>query len=233
MLVDLWKAFEQPWNLDSAPSEGSSRHRPWVFRLSGLLDWRALRLALEALEHRHEVLRTSLTVERGHVTPCVHRPGVFVLPTLSLLDGTRDSVAREARLAEALRHEARRPFDLRGAALIRAALFVLDAREHALRLEFHPILIDVRSQGVLLRELSDLYAAYQRGGPAPALPPVESSARPSANDVGRGPLADDLPAPTRRGPRGVPLATEDVLAALGMADAAHRARTLEDLEQVL
>ncbi|MFY1824948.1 condensation domain-containing protein [Myxococcus fulvus] len=229
MPLDLWSALQQPWPVDAA---NSARHRPWLFRLSGLLDWRALRLALEAMEHRHEALRTSLTEEREHITPCVHTPGVFVLPTISLLDGTPHSEAREARLAESLSHEAPRPVDPQGAPLVRATLFVLDAREHVLRLEFHPVLIDVRSQEVLLRELSELYATYHRGGPAPTLPPVETSPRPSANDVGRGSLADDLPEPARRVPHGAPIAAEDVLAALGMADATRRERTLEDLEQV-
>ncbi|GEN08126.1 hypothetical protein MFU01_31630 [Myxococcus fulvus] len=228
MHVDLWRAFERPWPLDAA----SPCALPCVFRLSGLLDWRALRLALEALAHRHEAPRASLPVERGHVTPSIHTPGVFVLPTISLLDGTPCSEAREARLAESLRHEARRPVGLPGAPLVWATLFVLDAHEHVLRLGFHPSLLDAQPREVLLWELSELYAAYHRGGPAPALPPVESRPRPSANDVGRGPLGADLPAPTRRGPRGAPIAAEDVLAALGMTDAAHRGRTLEDLDQV-
>ncbi|MBZ4407240.1 hypothetical protein K8640_03385 [Myxococcus sp. XM-1-1-1] len=217
MHVDLWRDFERPGHVDAA----STCHLPRVFRLSGLLDWRALRLALEALQHRHGAPWS---------TPPV--PGVFVLPTISLLDGTPYSAVREARLAEALRHEARRPVDRQGAPLVQATLFVLDVSEHVLRLEFHPSLIDIRPLEVLLWELAELYAAYRRGWPAPILSPVEPSPRPSANDFRRGPRGDDLPAPARRGPRGAPLAAEDVLAALGMADAAHRGRILEDLEQV-
>lgn len=232
MVLDLWKALQQPQPPDAASPGGSARHPSKVFRLSGLLDWRALRLALEALEHRHEAVRTSLTVERGDVPPRVLSPGVFVLPTISLLDGTPCSEAREARLSESLRHQVRRPVDLQGAPLVRAALFVLDTREHVLWLEFHPVLVDIQPQEVLLWELSELYAAYHRGGPAPTLPPVESSSRPSADDAERGTRADDLPEPARRVPRCVPIAAEDVLVALGMTDAAHRGRTLADLEQV-
>ncbi|WP_194869114.1 hypothetical protein [Myxococcus sp. AB025B] len=222
MHVDLWRDFERPGHVDAA----STRHLPRVFRLSGLLDWRALRLALEALQHRHGAPWSTPPVERGRV----HTPGIFVLPTVSLLDGTPYSAVRETRLAEALRHEARHPVDRQGAPLVRATLFVLDVSEHVLRLEFHPSLIDVRPLDVLLWELSELYAAYHRGGPAPTLPPVESSPRPFANDFGRGPRGDDLPAPSRRGPRGAPIAAKDVLAALGMADAAHRGS--EDPEQL-
>lgn len=158
---------ERLWYLDQANPGGSAYHLPVAFRLSGPLDWRALRLALEALEHRHESLRTSFDSSRGKVVQRVRAPGAFVLPTVSLRDEAQRPEQQEARLREALSREAWRPFDLHREALFRATLFVLGAREHLLLLNFHHIIYDGWSQDVLFRDLSELYTAFHEGGPAP------------------------------------------------------------------
>ncbi|NTX51143.1 condensation domain-containing protein [Myxococcus sp. CA039A] len=158
---------ERLWYLDQANPGGSAYHLPVAFRLSGPLDWRALRLALEALEHRHESLRTSFDSSRGKVVQRVRAPGAFVLPTVSLRDEAQRPEQQEARLREALGREAWRPFDLHREALFRATLFVLGAREHVLLLNFHHIIYDGWSQDVLFRDLSELYTAFHEGGSAP------------------------------------------------------------------
>ncbi|NVJ25293.1 hypothetical protein HUW62_29125 [Myxococcus sp. AM011] len=155
---------ERLWYLDQASPGGTAYHLPVAFRLSGPLDWRALRLSLEALEHRHESLRTTFESSRGKVVQRVRSPGAFVLPTISLRDGAPQREQQEARLREALHREAWRPFDLQRGALFRAALFVLGARENVLLLNFHHIIYDDASQDVLFRDLSDLYTLFHEGG---------------------------------------------------------------------
>ncbi|MFY2561185.1 condensation domain-containing protein [Corallococcus terminator] len=167
---------ERLWYLDQASPGGTAYHLPVAFRISGPLDWRALRLSLEALEHRHEALRTSFDSSRGKVIQRVRAPGAFVLPTISLRDEAQQHGQQEARLREALHREAWRPFDLHRDALFRATLFVLDAREHVLLLNFHHIIYDGWSQDVLFRDLSELYTAFHEGGLSP-LPELDVCCR--------------------------------------------------------
>jgi|GEM_PF-3109114 len=155
---------ERLWYLDQASPGGSAYHLPVAFRLSGPLDWRALRLSLEALEHRHESLRTTFESSRGKVVQRVRPPGAFVLPTISLRDEASRPEQQEARLREALHREAWRPFDLQRGALFRATLFVLGARENVLLLNFHHIIYDGWSQDVLFRDLAELYTLFHEGG---------------------------------------------------------------------
>ena len=63
--------------------------------------------------------------------------------------------------------EALRPFDLARGPLLRARLLRLCEEEHVLLLTLHHIVADGWSLGVLVRELSLLYAAYLRGADSP------------------------------------------------------------------
>ncbi|RKH22074.1 condensation domain-containing protein, partial [Corallococcus sicarius] len=63
--------------------------------------------------------------------------------------------------------EMRRPFDLRRGPLVRAVLFKLTEREHILVVNMHHIVSDGWSLGVLVREVSALYAAFAEGRPSP------------------------------------------------------------------
>ena len=73
---------------------------------------------------------------------------------------------REARARELALHEARRPFDLSRAPLVRAMLIAIGAREHVFVLTVHHIAADGWSMGILLRELSALYTEAIGGPPA-------------------------------------------------------------------
>ncbi len=68
--------------------------------------------------------------------------------------------------------EARRPFDLVQGPLLRAVLLKRGEREHDLLINMHHIVSDGWSMGVLVGELTALYAAFSTGRPSPlpALP---------------------------------------------------------------
>ncbi|WP_164003123.1 condensation domain-containing protein, partial [Pyxidicoccus caerfyrddinensis] len=123
-------------------------------RLSGQLDDAALRAALNELVRRHETLRTTFVEQDG-------RPFQQIASTLEL---PLDVVAlREEQVQERLHAEARRPFDLENGPLLHAVLFRLAAEEHVLLLSLHHIITDGWSMGVLVREVSELYAAFVAG----------------------------------------------------------------------
>ena len=97
-------------------------------------------------------------------------PAALPLPLIDLTG--MPAAEREAELMRLAATEAGRPFDLARGPLIRAALLRLAADEHVLLLTLHQIVCDSWSIGVLLRELTALYAAFVDGRTAalPGLP---------------------------------------------------------------
>jgi len=153
------------WLLDRMQPGSSAYNVPVAVRLRGSVRAGILADALAELVARHETLRTFFDEEEGE-------PVQVIVPELRLdlpeIDLTALSAGRTN--AEALlqaQEEARRPFDLGRAPLLRAFLFPLMEGEALLVLSLHHIVTDGWSLGILLRELSTLYAAFAAGLPSP------------------------------------------------------------------
>ena len=131
----------------------------------------ALRRALDAIVERHEVLRTRFVAVDGEPRQRIEADlqAPFAAIDLSAIDPGRF----EPALAELTERLLRRPFDLSRDAMLRAGL-VLGAEDHRLVLTMHHIASDGWSIGVLLHELSTLYAAFRDDlqGASP-LPPLD------------------------------------------------------------
>ncbi|AXE87434.1 MupA/Atu3671 family FMN-dependent luciferase-like monooxygenase [Streptomyces sp. Go-475] len=111
----------------------------------------ALRRALTELVRRHEALRTVISV--AHEQPVAR---VVDVPEVALPERV---LAEGESVEELAAAEARRPFDLGAAPLLRAVLLrETPARAHLL-LSVHHISADAWSLGVLYRELFALYRA--------------------------------------------------------------------------
>ncbi|QBN32416.1 amino acid adenylation domain-containing protein [Xanthomonas oryzae pv. oryzae] len=162
-------AQQRLWFLDRFdPSSRLAYLMPGGVRLRGALDRQALQQALDRIVDRHEVLRTSIAVENDEP---VQRIGPvhagFPLQCLDLSDLPDPEASARAHAAE----EAGTRFDLARAPLIRGRLLRLAAQEHLLLVTMHHIASDGWSMNVLIRELSELYAAFAQGAadPLPAL----------------------------------------------------------------
>jgi amino acid adenylation domain-containing protein len=160
-------AQQRLWIIDQLEPVGSLYNVPVALRLEGPLDAAVLARSLCEIVRRHEALRTVFAAPAG--TPVqVIRPAVsFALPLVDLaglVEGAR------AELALALAgEEARRPFDLTRDPLLRGALLRLADADHVLVLTIHHIASDGWSMGVLVREVTALYAAWSEGRPSPLL----------------------------------------------------------------
>ena len=87
------------------------------------------------------------------------------------------AAAREAERERLAAEESRRPFDLAHGPLLRAALLRLGPEDHALLLTLHHVISDGWSMGVLMREVTALYAAAVAGRPlGEVLPPLPVNA---------------------------------------------------------
>ncbi|WP_433257645.1 amino acid adenylation domain-containing protein [Streptosporangium sp. CA-135522] len=157
-----------------------------TFRLSGPLDVPAMRRALNAVVARHEILRTTFEEVDGRPVQRVAPAVTLPLPVVDLRGMSPEPL---------LEAEAGHPFDLAGGPMLRAALLVIGDEEHLLLLSLHHIVADGWSQAVLVRELSEHYAAYRQGRP-PAVPdlPLQYADFAAWQDrsVGDGELAEQL-----------------------------------------
>jgi amino acid adenylation domain-containing protein len=160
---------ERLWFLNQLEPE-NLYNTPAAMMLVGQLDLASLEQSLNEIVRRHEVLRTSFTSVDG-------RPEQVIAETLEVqlqLFDLRELPGSERR-SEAGRlidEEARRPFDLREAPLLRATLLRLAEDEHVLMINMHHIISDDWSLGVLFREVSLLYEAFSKGNSSslPELP---------------------------------------------------------------
>ncbi|HEU0051826.1 MAG TPA: amino acid adenylation domain-containing protein, partial [Longimicrobium sp.] len=158
------------WFLDRMGETGAAYHVPAGLRLRGPLDRAALEAALARIVARHEALRTVFAEEGGEpvqrVLPVEENPFRLADDDLSAHPDP------EAALLRRMAVEAAAPFDLERGPVIRGRLARLGDDDHVLLLTQHHVASDGWSLGVLVRELSALYAAFRRGegDPLPPLP---------------------------------------------------------------
>jgi amino acid adenylation domain-containing protein len=172
-------AQQRLWVLDHLEPGSTAYHLPLALRLTGALDPSALHRSLGEILRRHEALRTRFEVQDGSPSQVI---SPFVPPALPRVDLTALAAgAREAELLRLIETQALHPFDLGSGPLFRATLVALGVSavsdgsapsEHALLTTMHHIVSDGWSLGVLLSELTELYAARLDGRPArlPELP---------------------------------------------------------------
>jgi len=154
-------AQERMWFLERLVPDTGIYNMPVAQRLRGALEVEALRGALEAVVHRHEVLRTRIRSAGDARVQEVAEPRPFKLP---VVDAASEGEAR------AIVHEhSWRPFDLEHGPVFRALLVRLADDDHLFALNLHHAMGDGWSFGILFREISAAYAALACGV-EPALP---------------------------------------------------------------
>jgi amino acid adenylation domain-containing protein/thioester reductase-like protein len=169
--VPLSYAQERLWFLDQMGLVGAVYNMPLALRLSGELHEGALERSFSELVRRHEVLRTRFEVQHGVPHQLIDAPKPFLFYRVDLSNMT-DAKQREQQLRERMQREQLHRFNLSEGPLMRVVLVRLDNFEHALLITMHHIVSDGWSIRVIVRELSELYAAYVHGEPSP-LPDLE------------------------------------------------------------
>src|SRR5215472_2633831 len=163
-------AQQRLWFLDQLQPNSATYNVPIAVRTSGALSVEALEQSLNEIVQRHEVLRATFDMVE-------EQPVQLIVPRLQVELARVDlrTLPQSEREAEARRlasEEAKRPFDLRQGPVLRASLLRLGSEDHVLLLTLHHIVFDQWSRGILLHELTTLYAAFSAGQPSPlpALP---------------------------------------------------------------
>ncbi len=159
-------AQQRLWVLDQIAPGSAAYNLPVAVRLEGLLNAAALAASLAEIVRRHEALRTVFAAAGGEPVQVVRPADAFFLPAVDL-SGLGERAEEEARsLALA---DAHRPFDLEQGPLFRPTLLHLAPQTHVALATMHHTVSDGWSRGVLIQELTSLYAAFGRGE-APSLP---------------------------------------------------------------
>jgi amino acid adenylation domain-containing protein len=160
-------AQQRLWFLDRLDPGSPAYNMPFPLRLAGALDVAVLRQAIARVVRRHEALR--VVFEDGEEGPVqVVRPAAPVpLPAADLAG--LPAALRERELLRLAAAEAARPFDLAAGPLLRSTLVRLTPGDHGILFTLHHVAGDGWSTGILVREVSVLYAALAAGR-EPVLP---------------------------------------------------------------
>jgi amino acid adenylation domain-containing protein len=158
-------AQQRLWFMDQLEPGRSVYSMPGAMRLIGELDVAALEQSIREIVRRHEALRTSFMSERGEPMQVVSDQWELDLPVMDLRHLAEDERVNVAR--RVANERAQLAFDLSRGLLFRVELLRVAAQDHVLIVNMHHIVSDEWSMGVLVRELTALYAAYSRGEESP------------------------------------------------------------------
>jgi hypothetical protein len=179
-------AQQRLWFIDQLVPGNAFYNVPTALRLTGSLDLSALGQTFNEIVRRHEALRTRFGMVEGQLVQviptesCPNAPTAasesftptltINLPVIDLRDLPLEE--REFQAKQLVTEESQRPFNLATGPLLRLLLLKLDETEHILLLNLHHIISDDWSIGVLIRELSTIYAAFalEQPSPLPELP---------------------------------------------------------------
>lgn len=148
---------ERFWLLAKTVPESTMFNMPASVRVRGNLSLSKLRLGLNELVKRHEVLRTTFTEIDGELMQVISRPSELAVEASDL------DIAAANDLSSLLRQSAQQSFDLEKGPLIRVRLFRLAPTDHVLIITLHHIIADGWSHGVLQRELWSIYDDIDHG----------------------------------------------------------------------
>ena len=138
---------------------------PAIIRAAGHLNLTALEQALTEVIRRHETLRTSFRLTDGVPIQVINDWQPLQLSVIDL--GGLQLHEREAEAMRLSTEAAQQHFDLEYGPLLRVSLLRLTAAEHVLLLTMHHIISDGWSMGVLVKEVTALYEAYNSSQPSP------------------------------------------------------------------
>ena len=153
------------WNNAPTPSLAARYFDTTAYRLLGMLDVAALRVAIDGVVARHESLRTTFRLVDGHPAQVVHPAMPVAMPLIDLGDAP-DPQAEARRWVQ---QERSQPVAVRDGTLLRFAVLRLSDGEHWLVQTTCHAICDASSRAVFTWELGELYAARIHGE-APPLP---------------------------------------------------------------
>ena len=163
-------AQQRLWFLDQLAPGTCVYNVPITLRLLGTIDNAALTKSFNEIVRRHEALRTTFAWMGGQPVQVIAPHFAVSLPFIDLQ--SLPIIEQTAELQQLLSEATQRSFNLAHGPLLHPMLIQLSETEWVLLLNFHHIVFDEWSSGVLIQELGALYTAFKHNQPSPlsALP---------------------------------------------------------------
>ncbi|HTW63743.1 MAG TPA: condensation domain-containing protein [Bryobacteraceae bacterium] len=163
--------LQQVWLQDQTAGGAPVNNESYTIHKRGPLDPAILERCFNEIVRRHEIWRSAFPVCDGEIVQRIDSNVRVPLPLVDL--SCLPAVEREAESARIAAEDARRPFDLEAAPLIRVRLVRWAEDYHRIYLTAHRLVFDCASiDQVLMGELAALYGAYSAGQPSPLPEPV-------------------------------------------------------------
>ncbi|HEX2925663.1 MAG TPA: amino acid adenylation domain-containing protein [Ruminiclostridium sp.] len=159
--MSLSYAQQRLWFLDRLNMNSSQYNLYKVFRFQGRLNTDALAKSINEVIKRHSILQVSFGEENGHPVQVLNGSSEFKLAFVDLSHIPEPE--SEQKAIEIAREEARKPFDLGKAPLLKGTILRLNENNSILVLVVHHIVFDGWSFGILLKELSFHYENFLAG----------------------------------------------------------------------
>jgi amino acid adenylation domain-containing protein len=164
-------AQQRLWFLDQFEPGRTHYNISKALRLRGSFDAEVFRASAQEIVRRHEILRTVFVLQDGVPVQKVRPAADLIVPIVDLQGLAEDEL--QTRVAYLARRQAQTHFDLSAGPLFRAVVLRLSRQEHMVIFTVHHIVYDAWSESILVRELGQLYQAFERGGSSP-LPELSS-----------------------------------------------------------
>lgn len=167
--VPLSFAQQRLWFLWQMASDSPMYNISTALRIIGPLNGTALQESFHELARRHEILRTTFVMSAGQPGQVIAPDPTHSFSISDLRDLSHDT--REAMIHTFVREETRQPFDLSIGPLLRVRVLQVGDQEWVLLITMHHIVSDGWSMGILVTEMTELYAASVTRKPS-SLPPL-------------------------------------------------------------
>lgn len=147
------------WVLNQLEGPSGTYNVSTALRIHGDLNRKALEEAFRQVIKRHEILRSAIDTLEGQPVQRALDGDEFTLSYEELINSGLDARSLEEKIQE----EIRRPFSLKGEALLRARLLKTGDDEYVFVLTLHHIITDGWSQSILVNEIAEAYEACLGG----------------------------------------------------------------------
>lgn len=137
--VPLSYAQQRLWFLEQLEPGKSLYNLFFALRLTGPLDLRVLEQAINAIIHRHDILRTNVVSADGEGAQVVQPFEPVPVPFEDLTSA--DPATRPSRLRDLAKEEAETAFDLARDRLFRVRIVACSPSEHVLMLTVHHLIL--------------------------------------------------------------------------------------------
>lgn len=152
---------ERLWFLHQMNPDNPANNRPCLIRISGILDEKLLRMALNRLVYRHSIIRAHFPQKDGVPYQLIHPYCELPIELIDFLSWSEED--RQIEIDRMIQKEIRKPFRIDYDMLIRIKILRTQTEEHLLLITIHHIIFDGWSLTCVLQEVESDYQALVGG----------------------------------------------------------------------